>query len=62
MQFFLSDCEAGGNYQSKVVLKYSNKALRSAQDLPCETSQDHWDQDQQILIPWIISRLKLIYQ
>ena len=59
---FLSDCEAGGNYQRKLVLKYSNRELRSAQDLPCETSEAHRDQDQPMLIPWIIIRLILTDQ
>ena len=57
---FLSDWEAGGNYQRKLVLKYSNKTLKSAQYLPYWTFEAHWDQDQQMLIPWIIARLILI--
>ena len=59
---FLSDWEAGEIYQRKLVLKYSQRVLRSAQDLPCKTSEVHWDQDQQILIPWIIKRLILTDQ
>ena len=48
----------GGNYQRKMMLNYSHRVLRGTQDLLCDASEVYWDQDQQILIPWMIKRLK----
>ena len=54
----LSYYEAGENYQRNLVLKYSHRALRNAQYLPCDYSEVHWDQDHQRLILWRIARLQ----